>query len=535
MSTGNDVDYLLIGSGVAASTIAKRLLKKDPNASILMLEAGDFIPARDRGLWWNYVTTHQLPYDYTYDKPGANPSIGNTHWEMNKTRVTAYGGTTMHWGGWSLRMKPEDFFLYTNTGEGGDWLFTYDDLEPYYCQAEEHLQVGGDDTETWVPRSRPYPLPAYPWLQADIEIIEAFQHHGVRPGRMPLARYRRCMTTGTCRYCPVGARFNGQYVNEALENANYPNFEIRTQATVKKIRLDSRRQARGVSYLDRSSDTPVNVDVDARTVIVCAGAFESPKLLMMSTGSGWDKGIGNNYDQLGHYLVSHSFLSVCGTASSNPDRISSEFGFPTLMSRTFDSEAFQAEGKFFLFRNQNSPGQYWDGLMQQGKTREQMDEIATGSRQTGISAFYEEKGRYANYLTPEGMGGKTDQFGLPLMKVNFNRSPRVMQNANERLNLMGKIFASIPDYTMLTQSLEGAAGYHASGTCRMAHSPEAGVTDANLRVHGMDNIYICSNAVFPSIGAVNPTLTLTALAFRLADHLDGGLDCPAEKARGITS
>jgi choline dehydrogenase-like flavoprotein len=61
---------------------------------------------------------------------------------------------------------------------------------------------------------------------------------------------------------------------------------------------------------------------------------------------------------------------------------------------------------------------------------------------------------------------------------------------------------------------------HAACTCRMSDDPRQGVTDRNLRVHGVDNLYVCSNAVFPNIGSVNPTLTLTALALRLGEHLN---------------
>ncbi len=528
-----DVEYLLVGSGVAASTIAKRLLEKDPNTSILMLEAGSRIPAKDRRLWWDFVVTHKLPYDYTYDKIGANPSIGNTHWEMHKTRVTAYGGTTMHWGGWALRMKPEDFHLYTNTGEGGDWLVTYEDLEGYYCQAEKHLSVCGDPDDDWTWRSEPYPLPPYPWLEPDIEMIEAFQANGIRPGRMPLARYRKCMTTGTCRYCPFGARFSGQYVNEDLEahkeTGRYPNFEIRTEATVKKILLDGPARVSGVEYLDRNSGAVC--EVNAAIVIVCAGAFESPKLLRLSTGPGHDDGIGNNKGLVGRYLVSHSFLSVTGTATTNKWRMASEFDFPTLMSRTYDDETHQAGGKIFMFRNQNLPGQRWHELMQEGKTREEMNAIARGPRQTGLSAFYEEKGRKENYLEP--LPDQTDQFGLPLMRINFNRNAKVMRDANVRLAEMASIFASMSDYTIVTNQFEGAAGFHASGTCRMGRTPAEGVTDGDLRVHGVANLYICSNAVFPSVGAVNPTLTLTALAFRLADHLKSESTAGTKAKQGV--
>jgi len=532
MSAVADVEYLLIGSGVAASTVAMRLLAHDPDTSILMLEAGDEIPSKDRRAWWDFVVTGALPYDYTYDDDAQVSYTGNTPWRMNGSRVTAYGGTTMHWGGWALRMKPEDFRLRTNTGKGGDWLVGYDELEGYYCEAERHLSVCGDPADISVPRSEPFPLPPYPWLAADLEMFEGFAASGATPARMPLARFRKCMTTGTCRYCPLGARFSGQYVNDDLRAGGYPNFEIRTQATVTGIRLDSRRRARGVSYIDRSARGNGEVrQVDAAKVIICAGAFESPKLLMMSGRPFYDHGIGNDAGNVGRYLVSHSFLSVRGTAPSNPDRVISEYGFPTLMSRSLDDETRQATGKIFMFRNQNTPGGNWAQLMQAGKTRAQIDAIATGPRHIGISAFYEEFGVCGNYLRP--IAGRFDRFGLPLMEIHFDRTTEVTKNAHLRLAEMEEIFRAIPDYVLDEKGskFEGAAGFHASGTCRMSRTPEDGVTDGDLRVHGMDNLYVCSNAVFPSVGAVNPTLTLTALAFRLADHLAGGRPAPVAASR----
>jgi choline dehydrogenase-like flavoprotein len=62
-------------------------------------------------------------------------------------------------------------------------------------------------------------------------------------------------------------------------------------------------------------------------------------------------------------------------------------------------------------------------------------------------------------------------------------------------------------------------GAHASCTCRMSASDGAGVVTPDLQVHGTDNLYVCSNAVFASVGAANPTLTVSALAVRLAEHL----------------
>lgn len=518
------VDYLIVGSGVAAATIATRLLERNPSASILVLEAGQEVRARDRRLWWDYVVNGALPYEGGYDRVNDNISTGNTAWQMHQTRLMTYGGTTVHWGAWTPRMKPEDFYLYTNTGGGGDWMVDYDDLETYYCEAEEFLAVGGDSNESWMYRSKPFPLPPFPYISADEELIEAFEANGVEPGRMPLARYNKCMSTGTCRYCPVGARYSAQYTNQALEQ-RYNDFEIHTASVVTRILVDGKRKVRGVEYLHMDAkydtDRAKRCIVHAETVILCAGAIESPKLLMLSKSSEYENGIGNDHELVGRYLVSHSFISVTGTAVKNENKLISEFNFPTLMSRTFDTESYQGDGKIFMFRNQMLPGPIggWSAYMQENKSRKEIDEAATGPRQAGLSAFFEEKGRWSNYLKP--CKERTNQFGMPLTEIHFDRDKQVLQNMNRRLSKLAEIFSHMSNYTETEPKLWGAVGYHASGTCRMGATPEDGVVDGDLRVHDVDNLYVCSTAVFPSVGAVNPTLTLVALAFRLADHLNG--------------
>lgn len=98
-------DYVIVGSGVAATLVCDRLLEADPLTSILVLEAGERIPARDRRSWWDLVLAKRTPYLFTYDddKAGGESqesySLGNVLWTFKESRVRAYGGSTMHWGG----------------------------------------------------------------------------------------------------------------------------------------------------------------------------------------------------------------------------------------------------------------------------------------------------------------------------------------------------------------------------------------------------------------------------------------------------
>ena len=207
-----EFEYVFVGSGVAASTVAKTILENNRLASILILDAGPKVPAQDRRSWWDYVVLDRRPYDYCYDRKGENQSVGKTQWSFDDGRVMMYGGSTVHWGGWCLRFKPEDFEVFSRTGEGADWPISYQTLEPYYCRAEEYLSVCGDDSEGWTERSKPYPLPPFPWTAADGEMIAALRptrHQAGQTAHRPVSQVHdygdlqilslRCAFLGTNR------------------------------------------------------------------------------------------------------------------------------------------------------------------------------------------------------------------------------------------------------------------------------------------------------------------------------------------------
>jgi choline dehydrogenase-like flavoprotein len=121
-------------------------LAADPKTSILILEAGTRVKTKDFGLWENYLITNKLPYeaywDLAYpqrDMPGENVNAGGTEVPLNGARLFTYGGSTMHWGGWAFRLKPEDFELKSRTKEGLDWPFDYETLEPCLLSGREPL------------------------------------------------------------------------------------------------------------------------------------------------------------------------------------------------------------------------------------------------------------------------------------------------------------------------------------------------------------------------------------------------------------
>lgn len=518
---------IVIGSGVAASALTRRLLERDPHHSLLILEAGPRVPLKERRPWWDYVIHGNAPYDHCHDLPlpapgvteAENVSTGQTPWVLRESRMMGYGGSTYHWGGWGLRFKEEDFELFARTGRGADWPIAYRDLEPFYCAAEQLLSVAGTDPHGWTPRTRDYPLPAFAHTAADGPMIAAFDKLGIQYAPMPMARYRKCMTTGTCKYCPIGARFVAAYLLDELEaSGRHPNLELRVRCPVSELLLDRKDSVIGVRYLDTA--TGLTRTAYGQRFVICSGSYESPKLLLRSRNSFWSKGVGNDQGLVGRHLISHPFLFVRGMSASNPDRLQQELDFPTLMSRHYDTPAQQRDGKLFLFRDRTKPRVNLAGLMSAGKTRKQIEAIITGPMEWELQGLMEE---FANPENLVELGSGLNRLGLPQTRVHFHRAEGFEQASAERLTWMKTVLTTmglqVGDQEGKDFGVQIQRGDHAAATCRMADSPERGVVDRNLRVHGVKNLFVCSNAVFPSGAAVNPTLTVSALSLRLGDHL----------------
>jgi len=519
-----EFDTIVIGSGIAATLVVDRLLEANPLSSILVMEAGQRIASRDRRSWWDLVINGQTPYSWTYDDDKSaeleSISTGNTPWGFAQSRVRAYGGSTMHWGGWALRYKEEDFNCRSRTGFGADWPFDYETLEPWYALAEQMIGVGGDARDEGPRRSGEFPLPPFPFSANEREIAEAFEKSpdAIKAGHMPIARYKRCMTTGTCKYCPIGSRYSAQdHMDALLFNAAHRNLHLRTSCTVTRL-LIQRNHACGVEFLDR--ETGQSGKALGENVIVCAGAYESAKLLLTSTSSEWPSGVGNRFDQVGRYVVTHLMINVEGVQNKNPHKLFQEYDFPTLMSRSWDTPEQQRDGKFFIFTNRALPKIEFEKLMIEGKGREVIDKIASGERKAGLSAFIEEFSEADNRLS---LAPGTGKFGLPKMRVHFSRrSPSQFRQLIGKVQTRLEAYLESIGYNRLKTEPQNPRGDHTSGVCRMGQSPDISVTDENLAIHGFDNLFICSNAVLPNAAAVNPTLTLAALALRLGTRLGGG-------------
>ena len=398
-----------------------------------------------------------------------------------------------------------------------DWPITYDELSPYYAQAEFLLGVEGDSDNDDPPRhGQKFPFTAAPYTLNDIPVIEGLKNLGMSYSHLPMARHGgRCITIGTCRYCPVNARYSGAFDLAELKKEYGSRLDIRTESPVLKIMMDGLKRANGVSFLNRK--TGLDESMEGDMVVICAGTVESTKLLLASANTDWPDGIGNDSGHVGRHLVGHPLISAEGVRPGNPKKTEQELGFITLACRHFDTPKYQKEGKLLIARVANRSKTFLE--------REILSNVSRSKIKAKMSSgmkfrFYSSIEQFESPENRVRLGAHKGKFGLPGTIIDFgvNEITRKALQAHAQ-NLFRILKAAGCKEDSINTNIGGCTGAHLTSSCRMSGSDTDGVVDKNLRVHGTDNLHVCSNAVFPNVTATNPTLTLGALAVRLAKHI----------------
>jgi choline dehydrogenase-like flavoprotein len=513
-------EVCILGSGVAGGVVAQELLEAGI-ADVLMVEAGSPVVMQDTRTWYDVFAAEANPFaTHTYEDADYD-NAGRTPIRLKGRHLRARGGSTLAWSGLSYRLKPEDFRLRSNTGRGLDWPIDYAELEPYYTMAESTLQVAGDASDPGhPPRSEPFPLPALPAQEIEGVFIQAMNELGFATQHACIARNSRsingmseCIKTGTCEYCPVGARFSGDQLIARL--AERPGFRLLTDTLAVKLRFSSRELASSAELVTRA--TGELHSVEAGSFVICAGGVESPKLLLASADDFWPRGVGNHSGHLGRFLTDHVFQKCSGRASqANLRHVANQLWFGTTASRHFDDVATQASGKFLL-----TPEYQFFPLRERMLAGKRKEEIVRDLEQPTVHAVQfqlEQHASEANFLE---LGDKRDSIGLPRTLIHHTLTPQA-EDAAQRARATCESVLRRMGCSDLSWN-QTRLSSHVSGTCRMSRSPDSGVVDENLKVHDAQNLHVCSSAVFPSVGAANPTVTIVALAHRLGRHLGRAL------------
>jgi choline dehydrogenase-like flavoprotein len=396
---------------------------------------------------------------------------GEIRYPVRPGRDIGVGGTSNKWAGLINRLWPADLELQTRYGIGADWPLGYDELDPYYCRAEELLGTEGSE-----PRSGEPPREcAYPQLLAgsyegpdELLTLELPEFH-------PLARSRR----------------EGDAVR--LADKEIPAFVAKPGATLlanrqvtRLVTLDGQR----IHHVEARRPGGRKENIRARAFVVAAGAIECPRLLLLSRSEWFPTGLGNGSDLVGRYFQVHPLIEL---------RFHLESPLPV---------ADAAHRSYSL--NEPFRGSGLSGCSVQ--LRQYPGNRALWKIQPEIEA------RRLNRIRLSET--EVDGFGdpLPMVELGYSERDRETMARGEAISR-----AEVDRLNDSSGRVRRARRWrwHPAGTCRMGFDEAGGVVDRDNRVFGLENLFVSGASVFPSSGTANPALTVVALTLRLAEHLEG--------------
>jgi glucose dehydrogenase len=535
MSAPLDADVVIIGSGVAGSLIAWRLAQA--KLKVLILEAGpridrveafkSYLAARDKNASAPYPPA---PYAPAPQYNAWNDYYINTGPDLFRGMYTrGVGGSTWHWAGSVLRYRPSDFRMRSRFGVGVDWPISYEELAPFYDEAERVLGVAGSNTESWgAPRASEYPMPAIPPSYLDTVVGGVLGPLGMSLSVFPQARNSvlyderpQCCGNASCvPLCPIGAKYDASFHATKAEKAG---ARLETGAVVHRIEMDANHVASATVHFrrpDGSAGTAVG-----RMVVLAAHAIETPKLLLMSRDERTPKGVANSSDTVGRYLMSHIDQGTRGLTGTPiyPYR------GPVITSaiREFRDGAFRQKHSAIGTSISNEG---WRHLGPQATANALIDQGLAGQRLKNAIAWRTERELTlgstaetlpdpANRIVPDET--RTDAIGIPRPRIHYRIDDYAKAGLALAMRRHEAIFAALQSTEIETLPMVTSSGT-ILGTTRMGNDPRDSVVDRDLRAHDHANLFIVGGMVFPTAGMHPPTLTIAALALRAAELIQQG-------------
>lgn len=452
------------------------------------------------------------------------------------------GGTMVIWGGWNWRFRRDEFRVLSTEGPVtgaslADWPIAYEDLEPYYERAEWEFGVSGDAAANLFspPRRRSFPNPPFPGRAASRRFARGTARLGYHPFPTPMAINSRgyggrpaCLMGGACSGygCPIHAKASPLSVTLPAAEAT-GLLDLRPNSLAMEITLDRAGRARGVRYLDQ--ELLVEREVQARQIVVAGNAIGTPHLLLMSRSGSFPDGLANSSGLVGRNLMFHALVQ----ASFVIDEPAYSFTglethqaiddlHPSDASRGFIRGGVIIEANFphklplsYAFSSQAGYGsdRSWGSELK--------EYLRKFPQIVGAAALLEDLPMDSNRIDLDP--NVNDAYGLPAPRITHRQHPNDLAMARwfeRRLLEIGEALDAQRSWIPITISEEAPmrGGSHLMGTCRMGDDPDRSVVDRWCRSHDVRNLWIVDGSVFPTSAGYNPTLTILANAYRVADR-----------------
>jgi len=506
-------DVIIIGSGAGGGTLARHL--SSSGKSILILERGGWLP-RELENWDAtevFIKNRYVPTETWYDSKGKafQPGI---HY--------CVGGATKFYGAALYRLRKEDFGeLAHYDGISPAWPISYDEMEPYYTQAEQMYQVHGargeDPTEP--PSSAPYPFPAVSHEPRIQQLHDDLARAGHRPFHAPCGimlnerqpEFSPCIRCNTCDGFPcfVHAKSDAEVlgVRPALQHSN---VTLLTGAKVVTLKTNTAGTAVTHVVVERDGQQEI---YQGGVVVVSCGAANSAKLLLQSANDKHPNGLANGSDQVGRNYMFHNSAAVLAISREpNPTRFQKTLG---LNDFYFGMPGFDYPmGNIQMVGKSQGPMYKGEKPIEAGLAPMfALDDIAAHAVDFWLST--EDLPKPENRVTLE----RDCNIRLCYSPSNAVPKERLYNTLKSMLNHLDMHEHLVPRNLYMKNEIEIGGVAHQAGTVRFGADAETSVLDTNCKAHELDNLYVVDTSFFPSIGAVNPALTAMANALRVGDHL----------------
>lgn len=487
-------EIIIIGSGMGGATLAAALAPS--GRPILILEKGDWLKdspeARDPAAIFG--RGHFRPDEMWFDAGGKPFNPGNYYHP---------GGNSKFYGAVLMRYRAEDFAPLRHVeGTTPGWPIPYDALEPWYGRAERLYQVRGalghDPTEPH--HSTPYLFPPVPDEPPVADLAARLRRQGLHVGPSPLAvDIDRWLAGGATTWDAFPNTRGGKMDAEtcALSEAlHHPNVTLMRNAEVVRLHAEGRRVT-AVEFLQDGKPQRIAAPV----ICLCMGAVKSAALLLSSADAGHPTGLANRSDQVGRNFMNHNISAVLAYSP------------------------FRRNGSVY-----EKTIQFNDWYLKGGPDDLPLGNVQMLGRVTGpiLAAETGLPLALATHLADHSMHLMTMSEDLPKpdsrVMVKDGRVILHRQRSNFRAHriLTDKLKAALRRAgwpVVVSKTFEKKTPSHQCGTLRMGADPATSVVDANLRAHDLDNLYVVDASVLPTSAAVNPSLTIAALALRAGAHI----------------
>jgi choline dehydrogenase-like flavoprotein len=534
--TSDEVDFVVVGSGAAGGIMAKEL--SEHGFRVVVLEQGPYLTEAD----FTHNEVKILNEDLLTNHPKLQPNtFRKTPEEKAKPqRALVYGrlvgGTSVHFTANFWRFHEIDFVERSKIGPIAgtgftDWPITYADLEPYYTKVEWEVGVSGlaGASPFDPPRSKPYPMPPLPTKSSGVIFEQAARKLGWNPFPAPMAILSQprtgrsaCVNCGFCLGfgCEVGAK-SSSLVAAVRVAEKTGRCEIRPNSYVHRIELDATGRATGASYFDQKRNVHLQ---KAKAVVVCANGAETPRLLLLSANKQFPNGLANTSGLVGKYLMLNSGGISFGVFDQ-PLNDYKGFAVSRILHDFYELDPQKVgfyggggiDARFDMTPIGFAMGALPPGTPRWGKDfKSAMAHNFTRTMEVFSHATSLPLETNSFSLDPD----LRDAWGLPSLRMTYKDHPDDLKLGEFLHNRIMELLDAAGAKQKWAEPVgEQDFAYHLLGTCRMGNDPKASVINPDHRTHDVKNLFLCDGSSLVTSGRGQPTLTISALAYRAADQI----------------